>query len=389
MPVKSKAKNCFPDYELVRGEDGTWHNMLWGTDLSVGGYVYANPGMYVTKPDNPMGLAAITFDATSLHPTDAIQLNYMGENTSRYAALLAARVAIKHKDFDAARKMFNGKLAKYLTDESQAGDLSTALKTAANSLYGVSYASFDNPARDPRNVNNIIALRGSLVMRTLQKEVEDMGYKVIHIKTDSIKVADPDEKICNYIVEFGKSYGISYEVEHTWNKICLVNDAVFVGQHGADDKKDPLGWETTGKEFQVPYVRKSLFTKEPIEFWDYCTTFNVSKGTLHLVTEEGTDTENDEFIGRVGLFVPMKHGGKLYRVSEEGKRYAASGTTGYLWRSADEVQDMHLEDDIDMSYFRNICDAAIDHINEFGSYGDFMAAGSASDFSKNMNPPET
>jgi len=372
MPVKSKADNCFPDYYVERDESGNWHNMIHGVDLSVGGYVYASPGMYLPKPGK--NLAAITFDATSLHPTNAIQLNYMGDDTPKYAELLAARIAIKHKDFDSAKKMFGGILAKYLEDESQAGGLSNALKTAANSFYGISYTSYENPARDWRNVNNIIALRGSLVMRILQEHVEAMGYKVIHIKTDSIKIADPDEKICNYILEYGKHYGINYEVEHTWKKICLVNDAVFVGLHGDDDPKSPNEWETTGKEFQIPYIRKSLFTHEPIEFDDLCTVFNTSAGTIHLVYDEGTDHEVDQFVGRVGQFVPMTngHGAKLYRVNEN-KRYALSGTTGYEWLESDKVlSSKELQNYIDKDYFQKICNDAVSHINEFGDFNHFV-----------------
>ena len=46
-----------------------------------------------------------------------------------------------------------------------------ALKIAINSVYGLTSASFDNPLRDIRNKNNIVALRGALFMRTLQDEV--------------------------------------------------------------------------------------------------------------------------------------------------------------------------------------------------------------------------
>lgn len=386
MPTQSIAKNYFPDYHIEKMEDGTWHNMYKDVDLSVGGYVHANPGMYLSQGDRK---AAITLDVASMHPNDCIQLNYLGDCTQRYSDLLAARLAIKHKDFDAARQMFDGKLAKYLDDTSKAKDLSTALKTAANSAYGLTYASFPNKLRDSRNVNNIIALRGSLIMCSLREKVEEMGYTVIHIKTDSIKIANPDDAIINYILEYGKSYGLTFEVEHTWKKICLVNDAVFVGQHSEDDPDDPLGWETTGKEFQIPYIRKTLFTKEPIEFEDMCTTFNVSKGTLHLVfeAEDGSESdkpvgggldldcsqERDIFVGRVGQFVPMKKfGAKLYRVSEEGKRFAAAGTTGYLWLDAESVRGTDLEQYIDMDYFRSIVDEAVAHINQFGDFEEFI-----------------
>lgn len=366
------ADNCFPGYELVKGEDRKWHNMYMGTDLSVGGYVYADKDMYLTSKDNPMGLAAITFDAASLHPTDAINLNAFGDYTERFANLLKARLAIKHKDYETVKKIFGDDLGKYLTNKDDAKGLSNALKTALNSIYGISYASFPNAARDPRNVNNIIALRGSLIMRTLQERVAEMGYRVIHIKTDSIKVANPDKRVCDYILEFGKHYGITYEVEHTWDRLCLVNDAVFVGRHAADDPESPLEWETTGTQFQIPFIRKSLFTHEEIDFYDICKTISVQKGELHLVYNADTPNEDDIFVGRVGLFVPMKtKGASLYAV-RDGKRSYASGSKGYLWMEAETVKAMQLEDDIDYSYWRVQCDKAVDTINKFGDFEEFV-----------------
>ena len=86
-------------------------------------------------------------------------MNCFGEYTKHFKDILDARVAIKHGDFDSARKMLNGRLAKYLDDESTAKDLAQALKISINSVYGLTSASFDNPFRDRRNVNNIVALR--------------------------------------------------------------------------------------------------------------------------------------------------------------------------------------------------------------------------------------
>lgn len=77
--------------------------------------------------------------------------------------ILDARIAIKHKDFDKARKMLGGALAKYLTDEDSAADLAQALKIAINSVYGLTSATFENPFRDVRNKDNIVAKRGGSV----------------------------------------------------------------------------------------------------------------------------------------------------------------------------------------------------------------------------------
>src|SRR5690606_17909232 len=121
-----------------------------------GGYVYSEPGMY--------GNVAL-LDVASMHPSSIVAEELFGEiYTQRFKELLDARIAIKHKDFDKARKMLGGALAKYLTDENTAEDLSTALKIAINSVYGLTSAGFDNPFRDTRNKDNIVAKRGALFM---------------------------------------------------------------------------------------------------------------------------------------------------------------------------------------------------------------------------------
>ena len=148
-----------------------------GDLLGKGGYVFAEPGMY-------WDIALL--DIASLHPNSIRAMNCFGEYTKNFTDILDARVCIKHGDFESVRHMFGGRLAPYLEDESTAKDLAQALKIAINSVYGLTSASFDNPFRDIRNKNNIVALRGALFMRTLQDEVKKRGFKVAHIKTDSI-----------------------------------------------------------------------------------------------------------------------------------------------------------------------------------------------------------
>ena len=161
--------NSFPGYEYIDGK-----NMYRGDDLGKGGYVYAEPGMY--------GNVAL-LDIASMHPNSAINLNAFGEYTQNFKDILDTRIAIKHGEFDKARHLFGGRLAPYLDDETTAKNLAQALKIAINSVYGLNSSNFDNPFRDVRNKNNIVALRGALFMRTLQDEVKKRGFKVAQIKT--------------------------------------------------------------------------------------------------------------------------------------------------------------------------------------------------------------
>ena len=101
----NKIINSFPGYEFIEfGEDKQPHNMYRGTDIGFGGYILSNPGIY--------GNVAL-LDVASLHPHSIIAMNCFGEYTQHFKDLLDARIAIKHGDYDTARKMLNGRLAPY------------------------------------------------------------------------------------------------------------------------------------------------------------------------------------------------------------------------------------------------------------------------------------
>ena len=409
--VYTDLSETFPGYKFIEfGEDNKPHNMYRGTDLGFGGYIISNPGIY--------GNIAL-LDIASLHPNSAIAMNYFGEYTPHFKELLDARIAIKHGDYDAARKMLNGKLAPFLEDESQADDLAQALKIAINSVYGLTSAKFDNPFRDPRNKNNIVALRGALFMRTLQDEVEKRGFKIVAIKTDSIKIADATKEIVDFCMEFARSYGYTFEFEAFYDRICQINDADYVARYKAadfctdnfefipkDNKKHPGQWTTTGKQFTVPYVFKTLFSKEPIEFIDLCETFQVKtalyldmnetlpdvtayekeldkleskykKGLLSDITFEAEATpladkvaegHDYHFIGKVGQFTPVKpgKGGGLLMRKQGEKYYAAANSTGYRWVESEVVASESNRDNIDLSFYRSLVDKMIDEMNKLG-----------------------
>jgi hypothetical protein len=367
----SEVINAFPGYEYKRLEDGKFHNMYRGTDLGFGGYVYSEPGMYSN---------VALLDAASLHPTSIVLLNKLGDYTKRYAELREARVLIKHGEFDKVGELFDGKFKKYLENKDEADALSKALKLPLNAFFGISFASFDNPARDSRDKNNIIALRGALFMRTLQDEIVKRGFKVCHIKTDSVKVVDATPEIIEFVKEFGLKYGYEMEHECTYERICLVNDSTYIARyddHGIRNKggKHPNEWTATAKQFQVPYVFKTLFSREPIIFDDVCETMSV-KTALYLRDPEGGEPS---FIGKVGQFCPIKPGcgGKeLVRLCKDAdgndKFSAATGSKGYLWLESEAVKALGKEDDIDTSYYDVLVEKAKEAISKFGDFDNFV-----------------
>ena len=267
-----------------------------------------------------------------------------------------------------------GSLSKYLTDEASAGDLAQALKIAINSVYGLTSANFENPFRDNRNIDNIVAKRGALFMINLKHEVQNLGYTVAHIKTDSIKIPDADEKIISFVMDYGRKYGYNFEHEATYDRMCLVNDAVYIARY-ADGKKAGQ-WTATGTQFQVPYVFKSLFSGEDILFGDKCETKSVSTALYLDMNERLPDGEHDyRFIGKVGSFCPIKEGcggGLLYR-EKDGKYYSATGSKGYRWLEAETVKFLHKEDCIDESYYISMADKAKTEIEKYGDFNWFVS----------------
>lgn len=402
------GKPVFPGYTFEGGK-----SIYRGEEVGEGGYVYAEPGMY-------SNIALL--DIASMHPSSIVAEELFGpEYTKRFNEILQARIAIKHKEFDKAKKMLNGALAKYLTDEAAAADLAQALKIAINSVYGLTSASFDHPFRDNRNKDNIVAKRGALFMVNLKHEVQRRGFIVAHIKTDSIKIPDATPEIIRFVMDYGKQYGYNFEHEATYDRMCLVNNAVYIAKY--KDGKHAGEWTATGTQFQVPYVFKKLFSKEPIEFEDMCETKSVTSA-LYLDMNEGLpdvselekelerivkrakefgvtmdlsgnsgDAELDplvkeiakghnyHFIGKVGQFCPIKPGcggGILLRETENKKTgekgyAAATGSKGFRWLESEMVRELGKENDIDRTYYNNLVDEAVKSLSSYGDFERFVA----------------
>ena len=381
----SEIINSFPGYEYKDGK-----NLYRGTDIGRGGYIISTPGAYSN---------VALLDVASLHPNSIRAMNCFGEYTKNFTDILDARIAIKHGDYDTARAMLNGKLAPYLDDESKAKELAQALKIAINSVYGLTAASFDNPFRDIRNKNNIVALRGALFMRTLQDEVEGRGFSIVAIKTDSIKIANATKEIVDFCIDFAKKYGYTFEFEAFYDRICQINDADYIARYADEEickslfnfvpdenKKHPNGWTATGKQFQIPYTFKMLFSKEPIEFSDLCETKEVNTAIYLDKNELLPFGEHDyQFIGKVGSFCPIKPGcggGILLREKKdkEGnvKYDSVTGTlkpdkTPYRWLEAEYVKTLGKEDDIDKSYHKRLVDDAVLAISQYCDFEQFVA----------------
>ena len=356
----------FPGYKYENGK-----STYRGEEIGEGGKVYAEPGMYVD---------VALLDIASMHPHSTIMEVLFGvEFTRRFKEIVDGRVTIKHEDWGAINKLLGGKLTKYVekvkNGEMTSKQLANALKTAINSVYGLTSATFENAFHDLRNKDNIVAKRGALFMTDLKYEVQKRGFTVAHIKTDSIKIPNATPEIIQFVMDFGKRYGYTFEHEATYDRMCLVNDAVYIAKYKDGE------WTATGTQFAVPYVFKKLFSKEELKFEDMCETKSVSTALyLDMNESKGEEYHDYHFIGKVGCFCPIKEGcggGELVREGKdrEGhvKYYSATGTKGYRWLESEMVKECHKESDIDRSYYDALVNDAVDTISKYGDFEWFVS----------------
>jgi energy-coupling factor transporter ATP-binding protein EcfA2 len=411
--IYTELNKMFPGYTFDKFKKVS---MYKGEEVGEGGYVYSEPGIYYN---------VALLDITSMHPHSAYALKIFGDRyTERYMDLVRTRVHIKHgkekakqlgidinspefyeiDEIKEAMNMCDGLIGKMVKElDISITELDKSLKVPINAVYGLTSAKFENRARDPRNIDNIVAKRGALFMINLKYEVQKRGFTVAHIKTDSIKIPNATPEIIEFVMEYGKKYGYNFEHEATYERMALVNDAVYIARY--KNKDGSAGdWTATGAQFAVPYVFKTLFSREEIVFEDLCETKSCTTA-LYLDMNEGLDEEshNYHFVGKVGSFCPVVDGaggGLLYRKKsdeqyanqlasykdkykkwlEEGKgkepelpsEYAfVGGSKGYRWLEAEIVIANKLEDKIDKSYFNKLVDDAIETISQYGNVDEF------------------
>ena len=84
---------------------------------------------------------------------------------------------------------------------------------------------------------------------------------------------------------------------------------------------------------------------------------------------------NYVFVGNTGEFTPVKDGscgGVL--VCKRGAKYAAvTGTTGYRWLESEIARENGGLDIVDISYYRRLCDEAVNTINKYGDFDAFVS----------------
>lgn len=343
----------FPGYKYENGI-----STYRGEVVGEGGYVYSEPGAYWDTP---------ILDVESMHPSSLEDMWHFGVYTTNFSQIKKSRILIKHEDYDSLMTILDGKLAKYVVDHdaSKMSSLSYALKIAINSVYGLTSASFENECRDPRNVDNIVAKRGALFMIDLKHYVQDLGFTVAHIKTDSIKIPNATPDVIDKVMAFGRKYGYKFEHEATYEKMCLVDKANYIAK--VEWGKHQGEWTVTGDKFDNPVPYKMLFSHEPIVPFDFSEVKSVSDADIWI----DFNGQDRAFVGRIGRFTPVKPdsgGGDLIRVGTDGKEGAVAGSKGYKWEETERLLQLGEEEfykKLDNDFYHTLVEDTLSMIRKY------------------------
>lgn len=341
--VYTDLSTIFPGYEYHM-EGDTCVSTYLGKKVGEGGYVAVNLGYREMVGVN---------DVESMHPTSACELNLFGPKyTARFKELVDSRKAAKNGNVEFLKTAFEGRLWSFVELTGMPfKKLAKSLKVPINAVYGMTSAKFQNRFRDPRNLDNIVAKRGALMMMTLEDKLLKEGVVPIHIKTDSIKIDNFTQEINDEIVEFGRQYGYRFTIEEFYTVFCVFNKAEYLAYNAATGE-----WESRGPTFQNQYVFKSLLGGDIVPE-DFMLTKSVQKGAIYI---------GDAFCGRNVNVVAVKpeYGGVM--ICKNGDREGSvTGTKGCYFMEYEEALTKDLGEILDMDYYNELVGAARAKIEEY------------------------
>lgn len=350
--VYTDLSQMFPGYYYTVGANGKVESFYRGQKLGEGGRVIASPGYYEN-----VGVE----DVASMHPSSAIALNIFGPKyTKVYADLVYARKACKHQSYEEMDGNVFKDAIKELVDSGQITlkAMAKSLKIPINAVYGESSAKFDNPFKDPRNIDNIVAKRGALMIATLYDECVDAGYHPVHVKTDSIKLPNFTTEMEEFVLDFGKKYGYDFEMEEFYSVFLLKDGAQYVAFNTISNQ-----WESRGTLFN-DYVMKALFSGDPYEPRDFAVNHKSESGPIFL---------GDKFVGKNVNLAAVKDGFDAFVHRENGTEAYVTGTKGYRWIEFEELMTHEdWQDELDMSYYDSLAEKAKKAIEKYIPYEAFL-----------------
>jgi hypothetical protein len=361
--VYTDLSEQFPGYKFEMGKSS-----YRGEDPGEGGYVYAEPGH--VRQRRPSGRRV---DA----PDQLIEPQHVrGLHTELQAAARRSDWPSSEATTPRLARCWTVGWRHICRTRVRPRRCRTRLKIVINIVYGLTSAKFDNPFRDNRNKDNIVAKRGALFMIDL-KQLSKTGHDCRCTSRPTRSRSRCDQ--AGHQLRHGVRQGLRLRLRARGNVRRILSRQRRRLYRSAGQRQDAK-WTAVGAQFQHPYVFKTLFTKEEVGFADLVETKQVTKGAMYIDFEGREEPTRDQmqFIGRFGSFIPVTAesglGGTLYRVSEEDKRYAVTGTKGYLWMESALAahQWPEISESIDWRYYEGMAEDAITAIDFWGPFEHFV-----------------
>lgn len=327
--IYTDLSDTFPGY-AYEVKNGKCVSYFHGRTIGEGGYVVGSPGWHTM-----VGVR----DVESMHPTSTIELGLFGKYTARYKYLVDVRKAAKNGREEEIKAAYDGRLYEFMTEKNLSyKTLSKSLKVPINAVYGCTSAKFDNIFKDPRNVDNIVAKRGELMMVSLEDELRAIGVAPTHVKTDSIKLDNYTQELDDKVVEFGKKYGYKFTIEEFYTTFCLFDKAQYIAYDACTGK-----WDSRGKLFDKNgLVFKKLFGLDVKES-DYLETKQSLSGPLYI---------GDQFVGKNANIVFVKEQyGKPMSCKRDDKFVSVTGTKGLFVMEYEEALQKDFWNILDYDYY--------------------------------------
>lgn len=198
-------KNIFPEFSNIN-ENFYYNDVL----LNSGGFNKVIPGVYHN---------VVSIDIDSAYPNAIIALNYFNEYTKNFKLLLELKKLQANSNFDSVKEKIACSFGKTLS-EDELKVLKKYFKLFINMTYGY--------IQKKSNVN-LVSLYVSSFMLSIANFIEQQGYKIVHIQTDSIKIIGCTDDLLESIQNYAKKYLFSFKIEQKYTELYLFDSLNSVG----------------------------------------------------------------------------------------------------------------------------------------------------------------
>ena len=343
LPNLTEYINNIPGYENAKfevqesetGANGVFINGDNKTVINRGGENKTVAGKHTN---------VVSLDVDSMYVTTFVNIRYFGDFTERIKQLRDVRLALKRKDLPEVHRLYK-EFGEFITNEHIDFKLaSDMLKLCLNSLYGLSSASFDNFMKLPENETNLIANLGNIMMNELYRIcTEEKNWKVVHIKTDGIKIANCTDEMIKFCIDFARSWGYNFSIDEKYKEFLIIDKSNYIGL--TEDEKISSRGELFNNNWLKAYVNNA-FDRETASI-----ILQVKKGVII------NHTRNNTKVGKCIKVYPCINGDEYYKIMPEKDVFECVADTKKPGRNKDRdvfkfnVYTEFNQNDFDKSYF--------------------------------------